>query len=436
MAVEEKQYDFVIVGAGISGSIAAFFLSKQSKCLLIDEHSSPAPYNLIKVMPAHDFTFVPEIPKDDTDIFPADHCTTIYASNSLESSLDSMEFGKVFGKMMNQYYFNKWFQDQAQQNGIEFGWNQKVTKVEIKNEGITLFLESTSNEFSEQTTIDAQVLLLATGSTGFELQKSLGFSVPTPYNLIILGAEGDSEQIKQNIPFDYKFQLHPKISTDGPLAITRGSNSFNVGFISKETPAQMIEKFIRILRNYKPLEGIFTGTNKNPETLSGLDFSIGKCSKNPIPIKSKNRVLVIGEATGLVTPVYFEGILGCIASAKVASELLLQLKDQNSQFTAQDLRKYDELLQRAIRNYWKSNEASDLLFMKSGSNQMTIWNSYLECMQKYPKLREYIHNAYLCEDLKNYPLKNDEWSGTQIYNNLPLAQKLLLSPLFLKVKLS
>ncbi len=431
----ESNFEYAIIGAGISGAYSYFLLSQFASCILIDEHAAIKQMHLLKVVPAHGLQFIPDVPKENQEIFQTPHYKTIYASNTLEAPINGMDFGQPFGTIMSQDFFIKWCLDHANSEKSKILLNHRVSAIHISSEMGTLQLEKTTNS-SELKQISAQVIILATGSYGIELQKSLGFNVPEIFNAIILTAQGPIKQLKQNCPVEYIYRLHPKVSTEGPLAVTRGNNTINLAYISKETPAEMTEKFIRLIRNYKPLQTLLDGTDKNPQTISDADFIHGKCGKYPISPKVKNRVIVIGEASGIMTPVYYEGVLGCFASAFILAKTLKQLKEQNSHYSAADLHSYEEEFQTQLRNYMRSAAQSEGLFLKSGSSQFVIWNSYLECIIKLHKLRKNIHWAYISDDLANYPVENDEWGGEEIYKNLPLTQKLLLTPLFLKAKFS
>jgi flavin-dependent dehydrogenase len=427
-----QKCDFIIIGAGIAGSAAFYHLTKFASCILIEKNTAPQSNSLIKIFPEHNFSWIPELDRNDPQIFPRTHYVSVYASQSLEATVDSRELQQPFGKVMNQYYLNKWLQEQALQHGEQeknrIYWEQTVSS--IQNEETEILVHCTS------CTIAAKAVIIATGAQGVDLQRNLGFATPTILNTIVLAIEGPESAIEKNFTTDYIYRLHPKISVDGPLAVLRGKTCINMGFLSSENYDLMTTKFMRILQNYEPIQGFFNNLSQNPQSITTKDFIYGKCAKHPITNKIKNRILVIGEAAGLITPVYYEGILGCLASAKIAAETLQKLYPTTTQYTVTDLEIYNKEIQRQLNNYFKTADATELIFLKSGNHQQTIWNSYLDCIMKMPKLRKYIHYAYICQDLGNYPLENDEWSGEQIFKNLPFASKVILTPIFLRAKFS
>ncbi len=127
-----------------------------------------------------------------------------------------------------------------------------MIKTEYTANGIQIIARS--SEDNQTYSYSAKVLLLATGSEGLDLQKTLGFGVPQVFNVIITTAEGDPPQIQQNIPYDYMYLINPKISPDGPLALTRTPSFFSIGYILQESPETMAEKFLHIFEIIKRLK--------------------------------------------------------------------------------------------------------------------------------------------------------------------------------------
>jgi len=220
------------------------------------------------------------------------------------------------------------------------------------------------------------------------------------------------------------------------LWLNRAVNYFNIGFVSKETPKEMGIKFLRILQNYEPIQQFFKGIERKIDTLTVDDFHYKKCTKYLIDSKVSDRVVVIGDAAGLLYPLYLEGVIGAAASAKIASEVLLELNNTNSSFNSKDLRKYEKLLSaRLLNSYFKMGKISDEMFFRGKEKPpFTIWDSYLNSINELQQLRKNIWIAYRCQNLGNYPEENDLWCGEQIYKHLPLSKKVSLMPFFLKFK--
>lgn len=441
MITNEKMfdYDFAIIGAGIAGAIAFYNLSKNgSSCIIIDKTDKSIPYLLCKLVCEHDFPFMPDIPKSNSDVFVRDHWTSIYASRNIEALVDGKEFGAPLGKLADEYKLIQWYINKGKEYGGKIQWNQLVSEVKILTENAQLTLQPTDKseiEFKVEK-IRTKAIILATGASGIKLQQDLGFAIPTIMNAITATFKCDPSLIEQNIPVDYIFRLHPQISLEGMLWLNRAVNYFNIGFVSKETPNEMGIKFLRILRNYAPIQQYFKGLEREIETLTVDDFHYKKCTKYPIDSKVSDRVVVIGDAAGLLYPLYLEGVIGASASAKIASEVLLELNNNESSFKTQDLRRYEKLLSaRLLNSYFKMGKISNEMFFHAKEKPpFTIWESYLNAINELQQLRRNIWIAYRCQDLGNYPEENDLWCGEQIYKHLPLSKKVSLMPFFLKFK--
>jgi flavin-dependent dehydrogenase len=158
---------------------------------------------------------------------------------------------------------------------------------------------------------------------------------------------------------------------------------------------------------------------------------IGEISKHPIKDLSQNRAIVLGEAGGLVTSFFYEGILGGLASADIAAKVIEPLIEKGSNFTQEELKKYDqELRKKLLDTYFKNGAASEYLFYSSGSAMKTIWETYTKFITENKTIRRYIWEA-IC-NIEGYDIKRDKWLGEQIFLKLPTLSKLTLGPLFLK----
>jgi len=432
-------YDFAIIGAGIAGAISFYNLSKNgSSCIIIDKADKSIPFLLCKLVCEHDFPFMPDIPRNNLDIFVRDHWTSIYASRNIEAIVDGKEFGAPLGKLADEYHLIQWYLDKGKEHGGKTQWNQLVSEVKIRKDNALLTLQPTEKSEIEVEVekIRVKAVILATGASGIKLQQDLGFKTPTILNAITATFKCDPALIEQNIPVDYIFRLHPQISLEGMFWLNRAVNYFNIGFVSKETPKEMGIKFLRILQNYEPIQQFFKGIERKIDTLTVDDFHYKKCTKYPIDSKVSDRVIVIGDAAGLLYPLYLEGVIGAAASAKIASEVLIELNNIDSNFNSRDLRRYENLLSaRLLNSYFKMGKISDEMFFRGKEKPpFTIWEAYLNAINELQQLRKNIWIAYRCQDLGNYPEENDLWCGEQIYKHLPLSKKVSLMPFFLKFK--
>jgi flavin-dependent dehydrogenase len=425
------EYDYAIIGGGIAGISTFYYLSKLGSTILIDKNSNKH-YSLCKLFPKHNFQWIPDdLDLKNKDIFVRNNDLSKYASKLNEAEINANEFdGKSMGKVVDQYNFIQWHLREAIKSKGEILWDHKVNQVNIFDNSVKINTESRE--------IIAKIVIIATGSSDFTIQKSLGFKTPEKLNVIISTFKGSEKLLSQNISEDYIFRIHPDISRNGPLVMTRARNYFNIGYLSKESKDEMATKLMRILKNYQPIQKYFTGIEKQLQDVSKDDFQFNSCSKHLIPEMINNRIIVIGEAAGAVTSFYYEGIVGSVISARTVYDTIKKIEKGiiNSNYSKEDLIQYENLLKSRIKNYFQSGNAAENMFLKSGSNWFSIWDTFVTTLKKNSKVRKNVYTAFIYDDLGNYPLKNDEWVGEQIFKNLPFGKKIALTPFFLKLKFS
>ncbi|MFW9874407.1 MAG: NAD(P)/FAD-dependent oxidoreductase, partial [Candidatus Thorarchaeota archaeon] len=76
--------------------------------------------------------------------------------------------------------------------------------------------------------------------------------------------------------------------------------------------------------------------------------------KHPIKRFSNDRVLILGEAAGIVTAFFYEGLLPGVACADIASNTVKPLFGKGSNFSGSDLQKYDREVKRVLFPYFKN----------------------------------------------------------------------------------
>ncbi len=417
-------YDIIVIGAGISGATFAFKTSKFAKILLIDskdKNNFPISTNLF---PEHNKPFLEEINDSNNSIFPCIHSKLNYMDRNYDGIIDSKEFGAPFGYICYLENLLKFLHQQIENRGGLINFNERATKVSRNGDKI----EITTNK---QQTYSGKLLAIATGSHGFDLQRSLGFGTPNVCRWIYTHLYGTKEQLNENMDYNYLFHLNSKISQEGPFFINKGIDRMLAGFMGTEsTDAQNISKLNRILNNYKIIQPFV----KNLKELSKP--IVAKISKHPIKKFSKDRIIVLGEAAGLVTAFFYEGLLGGIASAEIATKVIKSLLENNKNFTQVELNKYDKEINRILLNaYFKTGHSSELLFYNSGFKMKTLWEIYAKFIKTNKIGRKYIWEAFRRHDLENHDNKRDKWTGEQLFKSLSLIEKPIYLPQFLKALL-
>ena len=417
-------YDVIIIGAGVSGATFATKISKYAKTLLIEaqDYQKEIPIRT-NIFPEHNKPFIKEVVDwSDKEIFPNPHTTSNYMSEEFNGVINSEEFGFPLGNVsytenLIQYLINKL----EQQGGI-FNSNERISKIIRHNE----HLELINNKGESYNT---KVLALATGSRGFELQRSLGFGVPDSYAGVYLHLFGDESKINENLEFNYTFHINPKISTNGPFFFNKGVERISAGYLGEENQSkeEIITKLERILRNYKPIQSVVNGLTYNIS-----DAVVGEISKHPIKRYSDDRVLILGEAAGLVTAFFYEGLLPGVACAEIAATTLKPLLAKGSNFSRTELQKYDKEVNSVLMTYFKNGKAFEYLIYNKSSSVKSLWRLYTKLLSENKTCRKYIYEAYINQDLSKHKVANDRYVGEKMFGLLPTLSKLAQSPKFLK----
>ncbi|KKN25808.1 hypothetical protein LCGC14_0880960 [marine sediment metagenome] len=420
-------YDVIIIGAGISGATFASKISKYAKTLLIEaqDYRKEIPLRT-NIFPEHNKPFIKDIIDwNNKTIFPCKHTTSNYMSDEFNGVIDSKEFGGPLGNVSYTEILIRELINLFESNGGIFKTSEKISNITKHPDHLEL-INSKGDSYS------TKLLVLATGSRGFELQRSLGFQVPDHYIGTYVHLFGDEEKINENLNFNYTFHINPKISKDGPLFFNKGIERISAGFLGEkgQSEEEIIKKLDRILSNYKPIQPIIAGLNYDLKTAI-----VGDISKHPIKKFHDDRILVIGEAAGLVTAFFYEGLLPGVASADIANKILKPLFEKGSNFSRSELLEYDKEVKRILMTYFRNGNAMEYLIYNKGSYVKSLWRNYSKLLSENGTARKYIYEAYINQDLSTHKIANDRYVGEKLLGMLPLLSKITLGPKFLRAML-
>jgi len=417
-------YDVIIIGAGVSGATFAAKVSKYANTMLIEaqDYQNEIPIRT-NIFPEHNKPFIKEVLDwNDKKVFPNPHTTSNYMSDEFNGVINSEEFGIPLGNVSYTENLIQHLINQLGQQGGIFNSNERISKIIRYNEHLELIN-------SKGESYNTKVLVLATGSRGFELQRSLGFRVPDSYAGVYLHLFGDESKINENLEYNYTFHINPKISTNGPFFFNKGVERISVGYLGEENQSkgEIIAKLERILRNYKPIQSIVNGLTYNIS-----DAIVGEISKHPIKKYSDDRVLILGEAAGIVTAFFYEGLLPGVACAEIAANTLKPLFEKGSNFSRTEMQKYDKEVNRVLMTYFKNGNAFEYLIYNNSSSVKSLWRLYTKLLNQNKTCRKYIYEAYINQDLSNHKVANDRYVGEKMFGLLPTLSKVTQSPKFLK----
>ncbi|MFX1303110.1 MAG: NAD(P)/FAD-dependent oxidoreductase, partial [Promethearchaeota archaeon] len=377
------------------------------------------------IFPEHNRPFIrEEIDWENKTIFPCPHTKSNYMSDEFNGVIDSTEFGIPLGNICYTENIIRDLINQLEEHG-KFNSNERISKINRHSEHLELI--NTKGE-----SYSTKLLALATGSRGFELQRSLGFGIPDSYTGTYLHLFGDEDKINQNLEFNYTFHINPKISRNGPFFFNKGKERISAGFLGErnESKDAILAKLDRILKNYQRIQPFIDGLKYDLSTAV-----VGDISKHPIKKFSQDRVLVLGEAAGIVTAFFYEGLLPGVACADIATNILKPLLEKGSNFNRLELQKYDQEVKRVLMTYFKNGNALEYLIYNEGSYVKSLWRLYTELLNENKKARKYIYEAYINHNLANHNTSNDRYVGEKWFSKLPTLSKITLSPKFFKAML-
>lgn len=418
------RFDIIVIGAGVAGACFAAKVSKHAKTLVVDSRQGIDSYKeKINLFVEHNKPFVQDLDLnyEDKNIFSLNHVKSNFMSEDNDGIIDSTEFGKPLGKIIYTENLIKKLLEISSDNQGEIQFDQKVKSLERFSEGIKVRTTDSTHE--------AKLVILATGSRGFELQRSLGFDCPDRYMGVYQNYSGSEELLEKNFPTEYTFNINTKISKTGPFFINRGRNKISLGYLGNldRSASEIKSKLERVVKSYKKIRPFLSGLKKASEPF------IVNISKHPIKHLSLDRALVLGEAAGLVTSFFYEGIIGCVGSADIAAKTVKDIMEEGKDFEKRNLARYDEKIkERLLEALFRNGDASEYMFYNSGSSMKLLWESYIKLINKNQTLRKYIYEAHTIQDMTKYDIKRDRWTGEKIFSSLPTLSKITLGPKFLR----
>ena len=417
-------YDIIVIGAGVCGTSFAYKASKYAKVLLIEaqDYNKQIPER-VNIFAMHNKPFIDDHIWNDEEAFPRPFLQLNYKSEKNDGLIDSKEFGSIpIGKITHTEKFLEKLIQNAEDQGCETRFNEKISKINKYSDHVEI-INNKGESFS------TKLLALATGSKGFDLQRSLGFEVPDSYMGIYLNSDVDENILDENFNFQYMFHLNPNISSDGPFFFNVGKGRISTGYLgNKESPAQLRDKLDRILKNYQIIQKYVKGISWDLNNIV-----IGDISKHPISKMTTDRIIVLGEAAGLTTAFFYEGMLCALASAEYASKVIEPLLTDNTAFSSSELVKYDQEINRLLLDgYFRNGNACEYLFYGNKNSMKNIWNAYTEMLKTNKTVRKFVYDVLMIQDLSNYNTNNDREVGERLFAQLPILSKATMWPKFLK----
>jgi geranylgeranyl reductase family protein len=317
----EESYDVIIIGAGPAGSTLAWELSRRKKKVLILEKEK----------------FPRDKPCGGGLTAKAEGIISFDISHLIDSEIKNMAFTRKFGdeisgstetpsvKIVRRREFDNFLVDKAKESGAELVQETKVEKIEEKDRRVFITAEDGQK-------YQGKILIGADGALGVTSQ-SISSENDSPFSFLVA--------LKCEISIDSLKNYKGKASIDWGTVpssyawIFPQKDTLNIGVGGPAAEGQKLEEYL-----YQWLD--FKNISRNNVKLIGHPLKCRTSRKTPI---SKGRIILIGEAAGLVDYWTGEGIYYAIKSAKIAAPIIEKyLGDENVEY----LREYEDKVDREI----------------------------------------------------------------------------------------
>ena len=312
------EYDAVVVGAGPSGSTAAFYLARAgAKVLLVDKAKFP------REKPCGGGVTARCLAEAPVDLAPV-----------IEHVVHTVRFSYKLGEFFDYTYrlplvymtqrgkMDAYLVDQAVHAGARFRDCSSVSEIEPGASGARLRVDGE--------TVEAPVLVGADGANGIVARAAglqpvadapVALEANFPYDRVPDGWSDHLALELGSMPGGYGWSF-PK------------SDHFNVGCGGFHNQGTKLREHLKALRHHYELdnvEGVNLRGHHLPTRTDGLAISRG-------------RVLLVGDAAGLVDPMSGEGIYAAFVSGRLASRTVRDFLDGRTT----DLSAYEAAVERTL----------------------------------------------------------------------------------------
>lgn len=352
-------YDVVIIGGGPAGLSTGIKLAQKGlKILLIERGRFCGAKNLFGgvVYTSSIKEIVPEFPEVDPSPVERPVTEEGYFFLSKEGVVKILHTKKKTDESFTalRAKFDAFLSEYALKKGIDLAPKTKVIDF-IRNNG---FIEGvivdrpTSFEDPTPATIKAKVVVIAEGVNRVLTEKAGLINKTFEPEEVVLAVKEVLQLPKGELEARFGLSNNQGLAVEIFGEITKGLPGTGFLYTNKTTVSFGIGVFLKSLMdlNLKPYEILeyakfhpyFRELFKGSETLEYGAHLIPEWGIRGLPKLYGNGVLVVGDAAGLVNPLFREGTNLAIYSGLMAAEAIFYAFEKGD-FTEKSLRKYEEL---------------------------------------------------------------------------------------------
>ena len=339
------RFDVVIIGAGPAGSSAAYFLARAgAKVLLLDKATFPRDKTCGDGLVPRALPILSEMGVLDSIAargWKLDHLEVSAPSGrNVHFDIPPLPHAPNHAIVIPRLELDNLLLQRAIESGADFRGAVHVRGLQTDTDGVTI---------SAGENYRATLAIVATGANT-ALLSSIGLNPPKPN---IVAARAYFEGIDSLPPyFQFRFDgvVLPGYGWVFPLSAT--SANLGAGFIRDGKR-----------EHYQSAQTAFNGFIQSPElkVILGNAKQVGALKSFPIRTDFASaptfaeRVLLVGEAAGLVNPLTGDGIDFALESGKIAAEHILNMLRLGDVSHSQ-LQAYDTILRQHYQNLFRFSE--------------------------------------------------------------------------------
>jgi geranylgeranyl reductase family protein len=376
--------DVLIVGGGPSGSICAYYLSKVGKkVILIDSENFPrdkicgdfvSPVGLkelleIGIWELEDF--------ERTNVITY---ATVYLNGVplISKNLPDMEGLPNYGRVIPRVILDNWIVEAARKEGVQI-----ITPCKLENYFVNSDSVSIDCDYEGHKRHFTVKLIVGADGSYSKVARLLNGRNPLPENKIVAVRAyfENINCISQQAELFFSSKSFPGYYWFFPTSPTTAN--VGVGMMLENFPKEEISlknSLLEIIENDVSFKARI-GNGKLVDKIAGFPLSI----YNPNATIVKERLLLVGDAAGLVNPINGEGIQHAIQSGRWAAESIIECLTLNN-FSAQSLKSYETKVKREI-GYDMSISFVVMQFIRN-RNLNPLWLKLLTIMIEQAKQDE------------------------------------------------
>ena len=366
-------YDIVIVGAGPAGSTAAKILASQDlNVLLIDKEKFPRNKPCGGGLPIRSLKRFPYI-KDINVIESYSYGGYLYPP-SLCNNIEIIKQEPVIAMVLRKKFDNALVK-LAIDNGAKFLDGKSVTDLKITLDKAQITLDD-GREIQTDLVIGADGFLstIAQKAGLATRHRNKGISVVEEFSL----KKDTMDQFYTNKRLCH---IHSKIhGISGYGWVFPKQSHVNIGLAKYLTNGNSVNDKKNIREEFKEYLTLLRNTDIIPKNIESTQLRGGTLQVKPLEKTYADRIILCGDAAGLINPVSGEGIYYALASGEIAARVASESikKDDSSE---QFLSRYEQ--------QWKNDFGQEIKLMLKSTKQWGKQNENIfKLMSKDNKLAE------------------------------------------------